>query len=251
MMTAKGPASMTADRLRRATILIVEDEPDIASVMRLSLERAGLAVEWAGSGEAALERLSDPGVDLVLLDIMLPGMDGHAVCQQIRTRENTQDIPVIMVTSLTDEPDMIVGLGLGADDYIRKPFSGPELVARSKAALRRGRQSSSQPAPDEGSLKIGKLLVDHARHACLIDGSEVPLTLAEYRLLYFLMSNPGNAFTRQELLPHVVGEGVYVIDRNIDVHVRNLRRKIGAYAACVVTVRGVGYRFEAAQHLVG
>ncbi len=242
MMTAKFPPRQ-AEQVKRATVLLVEDEPDIASVVRLTLERAGLAVEWCETGEKALERVSEPGIDLVLLDIILPGVDGHYVCQQIRTRNETRDLPIIMVTSLTEEPDMVVGLGLGADDYIRKPFSGPELVARAKAALRRGRKTAEK-VQDSTLLVNGELQVDHARHACSISGEIVPLTLAEYRLLHFLMSNPGRAFTRQELLPHVVGEGVRVIDRNIDVHVRNLRRKIGDYASSIVTVRGIGYRYE-------
>lgn len=242
-MTATTGVS-SENKIARATVLLVEDEPDIASVMRLTLERAGLDVEWCGSGEDALTRLEDPGVSLVLLDIMLPGIDGHAVCQQIRTNEDTRDLPVIMVTSLTDEPDIVVGLGLGADDYIRKPFSGPELVARAKAALRRGRHNAAE-TQEKDIHRIGDLEINHARHACTIAGEVIQLTLAEYRLLHYLISHPGHAFTRQDLLPHVVGEGVYVIDRNIDVHVRNLRRKIGDYAPCIVTVRGIGYRFEA------
>lgn len=244
MMTIKDSASTTATFAGRPTILLVEDEPDIAAVMRLNLERAGLMVEWSGSGEEALDRLEQPGIDLVLLDVILPGVDGHGVCQQIRANQDTKSIPVIMVTSLTEESDMIVGLGLGADDYIRKPFSGPELVARAKAAIRRGR-NKNQPSDESDLLTLGDLQVDNARHACTISGDQVPLTMAEYRLLHFLMINPESAFTRQELLPHVVGEGVYVIDRNIDVHVRNLRKKIGDYAVCVVTVRGIGYRFDA------
>ncbi len=244
MMTTKDSVSTRAISAGRPTILLVEDEPDIASVMRLNLERAGLTVEWAGSGEEALERLEQPGIDLVLLDVILPGVDGHGVCQQIRSNNETKGIPVIMVTSLTEESDMIVGLGLGADDYIRKPFSGPELVARAKAAIRRGRNKSRSTDESE-LLTLGELQVNNARHACTIAGEQVPLTMAEYRLLYFLMVNPESAFTRQELLPHVVGEGVYVIDRNIDVHVRNLRKKIGPYAVCIVTVRGIGYRFDA------
>lgn len=248
-MTAKRQGFTPARNLDRPTILLVEDEPDIASVMQLTLERAGLDVEWCGSGEEALDRLLSPGIGLVMLDVILPGIDGHAVCQEIRSRPTTKHLQVIMVTSLTEEPDLIVGLGLGADDYVRKPFSGPELVARAKAALRRSMRQDDRRESVGGNLSIGDLEIDVDRHACSVAGSVVPLTMAEYRLLLFLMSNPDRAFARQELLPHVVGEGVYVIDRNIDVHVRNLRRKIGKYAGCVVTVRGVGYRFDAAQYL--
>ncbi|MFT7617123.1 MAG: DNA-binding response OmpR family regulator [Planctomycetota bacterium] len=249
MMAVRRPETASIRNVDRPTILLVEDEPDIASVMRLTLERAGLDVEWCGSGEEALERLVNPGIGLVLLDVILPGIDGHAVCQEIRSHEMTKNLQIIMVTSLTEEPDLIVGLGLGADDYVRKPFSGPELVARAKAALRRRMRHDDWPGQaHQHNLSIGQLEIDASRHACSIEGKVVPLTMAEYRLLQFLMSNPGRAFTRQELLPHVVGKGVYVVDRNIDVHIRNLRRKIVEYAPCVVTVRGVGYRFDAAQY---
>ncbi|MCA9322318.1 MAG: response regulator transcription factor, partial [Planctomycetes bacterium] len=149
----------------------------------------------------------------------------------------------IMLTSLVEETDMIVGFELGADDYVRKPYSAAELVARTRAALRCRSQLSSQN--DRRVLRFGSLEIDAARHRVQVDGQTTHLTLAEYRLLLFLASNFGQAFTRQELLPHVVGEGVFVIDRNIDVHVRNVRKKLGPSAHYIVTVRGIGYRFDA------
>lgn len=224
-------------------ILVVEDEPDIAEVIRLTLTSEGFHVECVPNGEKAVERAATGEVHLVLLDILLPGIDGHEVCRKIRADGRTQRLPVIMLTSMTEESDMVVGLGMGADDYVRKPFSAPELVARVKAALRRT-GGAERPDAQERPLAVEGLLVDPRRHSVHVDGRPVALTLAEFRLLHFLMANEGRAFTRQELLPHVVGEGVYVIVRNIDVHVRNVRRKLGESARHLVTVRGVGYRFD-------
>ncbi len=241
-------ASSPSQAAPAARILLVEDEPDIAEVIRLTLVREGLAVECVAEGEPALARLEEGGIDLVLLDILLPGIDGHDVCRRIRGDLALARLPVIMLTSLTEETDMVVGLGVGADDYVRKPFSGPELVARVRAHLRRAAQGreNGQSAGDAEFVRVGDLTIDSKRHVCTIGRKTIPLTLAEFRLLQFLMNNQERAFTRHELLPNVVGEGVYVIDRNIDVHVRNVRKKIGDYAACIVTVRGVGYRFEPA-----
>ena len=227
----------------RGNILLVEDEPDIARVIRLNLEREGFKVDWVKSGEEGLARVDEGGVDLLLLDIILPGIDGHEVCRTVRSNAATERMPVIMLTSMTEETDIVVGLRMGADDYVKKPFSGMELVARVKAAIRRAGGGDGTP-PEERSIVCGSLELNPSRHAVSIDGEPVALTLAEFRLLHFLMANQGRAFTRQELLPKVVGEGVYVIDRNIDVHVRNVRKKLDRYAKSIVTVRGVGYRFD-------
>ncbi|MCB9831769.1 MAG: response regulator transcription factor [Planctomycetes bacterium] len=243
MSTAASPRRETGERVALARILLVEDEPDIAEVIRLTLSREGYEIIWASDGDTALARLADGDIDLVLLDILLPGIDGHDVCRQIRGDSSLRHLPVIMLTSLTEETDMVVGLGVGADDYVRKPFSAPELLARVRAHLRRAMMGET--GSGEGDmLRAGDLVIDARRHVCSLRGETVPLTLAEFRLLHFLMANQERAFTRHELLPKVVGEGVYVIDRNIDVHVRNVRKKIADYARCIVTVRGVGYRFE-------
>ncbi|MEZ6195926.1 MAG: response regulator transcription factor [Planctomycetota bacterium] len=230
----------------KETILLVEDEPDVAQVIRMNLERSGYVVDWCTSGEEALERVGRGGVDLALLDIVLPGgLDGRDVCRSIRADAENAKMPVIMLTSLTEETNIVIGLGAGADDYVRKPFSGLELVARVKAALRRTRgQREGDASRREAPLTVGELSLDPKRHAVTISGETVGLTLAEFRLLHHLMAHEGRAFTRQELLGQIVGEGVQVIERNVDVHVRNLRRKIGDYANNVVTVRGVGYRFD-------
>ena len=227
----------------RGNILLVEDEPDIARVIRLNLERDGFTVDWVKSGEDGLARIEEGGVDLLLLDIILPGIDGHEVCRRLRGDPRSHSLPVIMLTSMTEETDIVVGLGMGADDYVKKPFSGMELAARVKAALRRRNGADNIP-PEKRTIKWESLHLNPVRHVVAIDGEPVPLTLAEFRLLHFLMVHHGRAFTRQELLPEVVGEGVYVIDRNIDVHIRNVRRKLGRYAPAIVTVRGVGYRFD-------
>lgn len=232
--------STTATKRR---ILVVEDEPDIAEVIRITLSAEGYDVEWVANGEDAITALENERINLILLDIILPGMDGHEVCRRLRSNSKTEQLPVIMLTSMTDETDMIVGLGMGADDYVRKPFSGPELVARVRAALRRA-SGSDALEPQDRPIVVDGLEIDPRRHTVRVEGKSVALTLAEFRLLHFLIANEGRAFSRQELLPHVVGEGVYVIDRNIDVHVRNVRRKLEDHASHIVTVRGVGYRFD-------
>ncbi len=236
---------MLATRKRTATkkkvVLLVEDEPDIAEVLRMTLEKEGFRMDWCASGEQALERVRQGGVDIVLLDILLPGVDGHEVCRRIRKDVATADIPVIMLTSLTDETDLVVGLDMGADDYISKPFSNKELLARIRAALRRTGRSTVAP---RRVIRAGALEIDADRYGVRVAGKSVHLTLAEFRLLYYLARHPGRAFGRAELLPHVVGEGVYVLDRNIDVHIRNIRMKLGEAANYIVTVRGIGYRFE-------
>jgi DNA-binding response OmpR family regulator len=234
--------------LIKETILLVEDEPDVAQVIRMNLERSGYDVDWCTSGEDALQRVGRGGIDLAILDIVLPGnLDGRDVCRSIRADDRFGGLPIIMLTSLTEDTNIVIGLGAGADDYVRKPFSGLELVARVKSALRRSRSgahSEADKASAEGRLSAGDIEIDVGRHVVSIKGEPVALTLAEFRLLHFLMKNEGRAFSRQDLLLEVVGEGVQVIDRNIDVHVRNIRRKIGDSAAHIVTVRGIGYRFD-------
>lgn len=230
------------------TILLVEDEPDVAQVIRMNLERSGYAVDWCTSGEEALQRVGRGGVDLAILDIVLPGpLDGRDVCRSIRADGRFGSLPIIMLTSLTEDTNIVIGLGAGADDYVRKPFSGLELVARVKAALRRsqlGSHDDAEEQEEQARLVAGAIELDADRHVVAIDGRHVSLTLAEFRLLHFLMANEGRAYSRQEMLKEVVGEGVQVIERNIDVHVRNIRRKIGESASHIVTVRGIGYRFD-------
>jgi DNA-binding response OmpR family regulator len=222
-------------------VLVIEDEPDILEVIQYNLEREGLKVIACRNGEQGLSRIRTDDPDLVILDLMLPGMDGVEVCRQVKADPVTRAIPLIMVTAKGEESDIVLGLGLGADDYLAKPFSPRELVARVKVVLRRG------PLREPGALGErvvrGALSIDLGRHEARIDEQLLSLTPTEMRLLHFLASHPGRVFPRAHLLSRVIGEDAMVTDRNIDVHVRALRQKLGPHADCLETVRGVGYRF--------
>ena len=225
-------------------ILIIEDEPDIIEVLKYNLEKNHFSVASAASGEAGLKAAGELLPDLVLLDLMLPGIDGLEVCRRLRDDQRTRDIPVVMLTAKGTESDVVVGLTLGADDYIVKPFSTSELMARIKAVLRR-----TEPREGEAQgeiLSSGPLRVDLSKHVASLDGAPIELTLSEFKLLTFLMKKKGRVFTRDQLLDAVVGPDVFVTARNIDVHVAALRKKLGKYGGCIITVRGVGYRFEEA-----
>lgn len=225
-------------------ILIIEDEPDIIEVLKYNLEKNHFSVASAASGEAGLKAAGELLPDLVLLDLMLPGIDGLEVCRRLRDDPRTRDIPVVMLTAKGTESDVVVGLTLGADDYIVKPFSTSELMARIKAVLRR-----TEPREGEAQgevLSSGPLRVDLSKHVASLDGAPIELTLSEFKLLTFLMKKKGRVFTRDQLLDAVVGPDVFVTARNIDVHVAALRKKLGKYGGCIITVRGVGYRFEEA-----
>lgn len=225
-------------------ILIIEDEPDIIEVLKYNLEKNHFSVASAASGEAGLKAAGELLPDLVLLDLMLPGIDGLEVCRRLRDDARTRDIPVVMLTAKGTESDVVVGLTLGADDYIVKPFNTSELMARIKAVLRR-----TEPREGEAQGEIltsGPLRVDLSKHVASLDGAPIELTLSEFKLLTFLMKKKGRVFTRDQLLDAVVGPDVFVTARNIDVHVAALRKKLGKYGGCIITVRGVGYRFEEA-----
>jgi two-component system phosphate regulon response regulator PhoB len=225
--------------------MVIEDEPDILEVMQYNLSREGFAVSTARDGESALRLVRDAAPDIVLLDLMLPGLDGLEVCRQMRGDPLTRGIPLIMVSAKGEESDVVLGLGLGADDYIVKPFSPKELIARVKAVLRRG--AGPEPAAVGERLVRGPLVVDLGRHQVQVEGEEVALTATELRLLHMLASHPGRVFTRDQLLSRIIGEKAVVISRNIDVHVRAIRKKLGAAKDWVETVRGVGYRFRDAR----
>jgi DNA-binding response OmpR family regulator len=222
-------------------ILVIEDEADILEVITYNLEREGHKVISCRNGEQGLSRIRTDNPDLVILDLMLPGMDGVEVCRQVKNDPVTRAIPVIMVTAKAEESDIVLGLGIGADDYITKPFSPKELVARVKVVLRRG-PLREQSGGGERVVR-GELTIDLGRHEATISGVLLTLTPTEMRLLHFLASHPGRVFPRSHLLSRVIGEDAIVTDRNIDVHVRALRQKLGEAADVIETVRGVGYRF--------
>lgn len=223
-------------------IIVVEDEPDIQDVIRYNLEREGFVVSSALDGEEGLTMIRAKAPNLVVLDLMLPGIDGLEICRQLKKDPQTESIPIVIVTAKGEESDVILGLGLGADDYIAKPFSPKVLVARVKAVLRR--REAHAVNQSKHKIAVKGIAIDDLRHEITVDGSIVDFTASEFRLLHFLASHSGRVFTREQILNHVVGEGNFVVDRNIDVHVRMIRKKLGPYREIIKTIRGIGYRME-------
>lgn len=228
--------------MSRKTIAVIEDEPDIREIMTYNLEREGFDVEACGDGEEGLELVRRTTPDLVVLDLMLPGVPGLDICRKLKTDPMTGAIPIVMVTAKSEESDIVLGLGLGADDYVTKPFSPKELVARIQAVLRRGPLKAEEE--DRERLQRGAIVVDAARHQVTIDGKDETFTATEFRLLHFLAAHPGRVFTREQLVNRAIGADAIVIDRNIDVHIRAIRKKLGKHRELIETVRGVGYRFS-------
>jgi len=233
---------MASDNRSPKSIVIIEDEPDILEVLSYNLTREGYKVRTAEDGETGLSLVRKHAPDLVLLDLMLPGRDGLEVCRELKGDTVTTVVPVIMVTAKGEESDVVLGLGLGADDYITKPFSPRELIARVRAVMRRSPMQVSGDAT-ERVVRDG-VVIDAGRHRVTVDGDDVTFTATELRLLHFLAAHPGRVFTRDHLLSRVIGENAIVIDRNIDVHVRAIRKKLGPHRTLIETVRGVGYRFR-------
>jgi DNA-binding response OmpR family regulator len=221
-------------------ILVIEDDPDIQELVAYNLEREGFQVHVCDDGEAGLRKAASWKPALVLLDLMLPGVEGLEVCRQIRSAKETRRTPVVMLTAKGEESDVVLGLGMGADDYIAKPFSPKEVIARIRAILRRVASSGEKPE----RLSAGPFEIDVDRHEVQVRGKSVVLTLAEYRLLCALVSQPGRVFTRDLLLDRITGGESVIIDRNIDVHIRALRKKLKRNAEWIVTVRGVGYKLK-------
>ncbi|MFM9957066.1 MAG: response regulator [Phycisphaerales bacterium] len=226
--------------MARVPVLIVEDDADIANLVRFHLDKEGFATRIAASGTAALAAIDKDPPQAVLLDIMLPDLDGFDVCRRLKRSPATRDIPIIMVTAKGEESDVVVGLELGAEDYITKPFSPKVLVARVRAVLRR------HEAEPSGQITLlgGDVVIDPARHAVRIAGQDVDLTLTQYKLLAFLASRPGFVRTRDQMVAAVRGEDAVLSSRAIDVHIAALRQKLGGMGDIVETVRGVGYRLS-------
>lgn len=222
-------------------ILVVDDEQSIRTIVEYALKDAGFDVVTVGRGDDAIHVVEREAIDLVVLDVMLPGMDGLEVCQKIRAERN---VPIIMLSARGEELDKVLGLELGADDYVTKPFSPRELVSRVKANLRRGRVESDQ----EEALQIGELVIDPAARSVHRGGEDVTLTLSEFEILYKLAKSPRRVFTRQELMDHLWKGNFYGDLRSVDVHVRHLRQKVEhdpSNPTLIRTVRGVGYAFGA------
>ncbi len=221
-------------------VLIVDDEPNILELLEYNLKKEGYMVVRADTGEMAMAMLEKEKPAIVLLDQMLPGLDGLGVLKKIRATDAYAEMPVIMVTAKSEEIDKIIGLELGADDYITKPFSVRELCARVKAQLRRSKRLDTA-LPSEAA---GRLHIDSANYKAYIGDHELKLTLKEFELLSLLMTNRSSVLTRDTILNRVWGYEYFGETRTVDVHITNLRKKIGEYGDCIETVRGVGYRFN-------
>ena len=226
--------------MSKPLIVVVEDETDIQDIIAYNLKREGYDVLTASRGDQGLSLIQAKNPDLVILDIMLPGVDGLTICQQLRAETKTKALPIIILSAKEEESDVVIGLGLGADDYIPKPFSPRELLARVKAVLRR---STVLELQQQDQIRRGDLIIDIDRHQVSLQGTPLKLTATEFKLLMVLASHPGRAFSREQLLNRVVGDAVVVVDRNIDVHIRSVRKKLGTQTGLIETVRGVGYRF--------
>ena len=223
------------------TILAVEDEDDIAELIRYNLEREGYRVVTTSTGEAALQEAACRTPNLVLLDLMLPGVDGLEVCRRLKADNRTAKIPVIMVTARGEEADVVAGLELGADDYVVKPFSPRVLLARTRTVLRRRRET---PAEETATLAIHGIEIHPGRHEVRVDGRTVELTATEFKILHFLARRPGWVFTRYQIVDGIRGANYPVTERSVDVQIVALRKKLEPHGKLIETIRGVGYRFK-------
>ena len=227
--------------MTKKNIFVVEDEEDILELLRFHLSREGFTVTTAASGEEAVKSVSRKIPDLILLDLMLPGLDGLEDCRALKKDSKTSGIPIVMVTAKGEESDLVAGLELGADDSLTKPFSMKVLIARVRAVLRRRRDP---PADKNAPIRIHEIEINPGRHEVLIKGKPVEMTFSELRILHLLASRPGWVMTREQIVDAVRGEDYAVTDRAVDVQIVGIRRKLGARADCIETVRGVGYRFK-------
>ena len=221
-------------------ILIVDDEEDILELLRVNLLREGYMTTGATTGEIAVEKALTEKIDLIILDLMLPGIDGFSITKKLKGNRKTKDIPIIMLTAKGDEADIVTGLELGADDYVTKPFSPKILIARVRTALRRNRRDEDLSE----IIKIHELVIDSGKHIVSAKDKKIDLTYSEFKTLVFLAKRPGWVFTRSQIVDAIRGDNYAVTDRSIDVLVVALRKKLGKFSEYIETVRGVGYRFR-------
>jgi len=233
----------------RKRILVVDDEPDIGELLKYNLEQEGYEVLLLTQGERVVPFLEKDQVDLVILDLMLPGISGMDLCRQLKRSPKLENIPIIILSAKSSETDKIVGLELGADDYITKPFSPREAVARVKAVLRRTEDKDRKDPTAKDSLEFEGLRMDVSRHEVYLDEQEVKLTNTEFKILQCLLERPGHVFNRQQLIDFALGKDVSVVDRTIDVHITNLRKKLGIRGSQIESIRGVGYRLKRAREV--
>jgi two-component system alkaline phosphatase synthesis response regulator PhoP len=227
--------------MAKETILVVEDEEDILELVRYNLNKEGYRVTGVLSGEEGLRLAKSHPPDLIILDLMLPGMEGLTVCRELKQDLRTREVPIIILTAKGEEADIVAGLELGADDYVTKPFSPRVLLARVRAVLRRLR---AEKVGESESLEIHGMVIHPGRHEVLVEGRGVDLTVTEFRLLAFLARRPGWVFTRAQIVQGVQGEDYAVSERAVDVQIVGLRKKLGSAGQYIETVRGVGYRLK-------
>ncbi len=228
--------------MSKPIILVVEDEEDILELVRYNLEKEGYQVVSALSGEQARPLVAQKNPDLILLDLMLPGIGGLDLCRILKQSEKTRHIPVVMLTAKSEDADVVSGLEMGADDYITKPFSPRVLLARVRTVLRR--RSGAEVVSEEATLSMDGLRIHPGRHEVSLDDEPIHLTLTEFKILHFLARHPGWVYTRDQIIDAVRGEDYAVTDRAIDVQIVGLRKKLGTRGSLIETVRGIGYRFK-------
>jgi two-component system phosphate regulon response regulator PhoB len=227
--------------MARERILVVDDEEDILELVKYNLTKENFHVTCATSGEEALQKLKKETYDIILLDLMLPGRDGLDTCRVLKKNPETSHIPVVMITAKTEDTDVVLGLELGADDYVTKPFSPRVLLARIKAILRR---NQTETTDDKSVIKTHDLVINPPRHEVRVKESLVNLTATEFSILHFLAKRPGWVFSREQIIDSVKGTDYPVTDRSVDVQIVGLRKKLGEIGELIETVRGVGYRFK-------
>jgi len=238
--TTLEPAPVRTGIMARPRVLIIEDEHGLTDVLTYNLQREGYDTVVAHDGQEGLRKAQMHLPDVILLDLMLPGLSGLDVCRELRSGERTRNVPIVMLTAKAEETDHVVGFSLGADDYVTKPFSVKVLMQRIKALQRR--VESGADAGD--AIEHLGVRIDRVRHRASVDGKQLDLTPTEFRLLECLLRQPGRAFSRPQLMDVAIGEGAIVLERTIDVHIKTLRKKLGAKVDYIETVRGVGYRFR-------
>ncbi len=230
--------------MARESVLVVDDEEDILELIEYNLEKEGYTVKTVKTGEECLSIVEKLSPEIVILDLMLPGLDGLEVCKRLKQSEPTRTVPVLMLTAKSEDSDIVSGLELGADDYITKPFSPKVLIARVRAVLRRASEQASEK-PKETKIRVHDIVIDVSRHEVACSGEMVALSATEFGILEFLARNPGWVFSRNKIIDTVKGKDYPVTERSVDVQILGLRKKLGDQGKYIQTVRGVGYRLQA------
>jgi len=228
----------------KKSIFVIDDEEDIREILKINLEKEGYDVHTYHSADVAEEALDSIEPDILLLDIMMDGTDGYEFCRKLRSKEKHKDLPVIFLSAKSEEFDKVLGLELGADDFISKPFGMKELKSRVKAVLRRTSSQESTLTEDRSIINYKEVSLQPEKYSLLVKGEDVNLTKTEFEILYLFLRNPGKIFTRDNIIDSIKGQDVYVVDRTIDVHIMNLRKKLGLYKNIIRTFSGVGYGFR-------